>query len=248
MERITKQEVIDWGKLFLDKSEKEITADELKEQKKYAILIQNPNDKALLSKMLDESSQIRDNKKLARRMKLLIKKYGVPQFFGTTDNMLLHLFTAFGYWFDFISVPIFKKRLRSDTSKVIINEKPSLLTQHLNSRRSQQIGQNVNLLGEVVLGDGEAEKRYLHYLEALTDPRINYISIKISGIYAQINALNYAKNKTELCTLLARIYKQAMDYPYVNDKGEKENKFVNLDMEEYKDTELTLDVFKKVLS
>ena len=248
MEKITTQEVIDWGKQFLEKSEKEITADELKEQKKYAILIQNPNDKALLSKMLDESSQIRDNKKLARRMKLLIKKYGVPQFFGTTDNMLLHLFTAFGYWFDFISVPIFKKRLRSDTSKVIINEKPSLLTQHLNSRRSQQIGQNVNLLGEVVLGDGEAEKRYLHYLEALKDPKINYISIKISGIYAQINALNYAKNKTELCSLLARIYKQAMDYPYVNDKGEKENKFVNLDMEEYKDTELTLDVFKTVLS
>ena len=29
MERITTQEVIDWGKLFLDKSEKEITAEEL---------------------------------------------------------------------------------------------------------------------------------------------------------------------------------------------------------------------------
>ena len=66
MEQLTSNEVIEWGKQFLEKSEKEITADELKEQKKYAILIQNPNDKALLSKMLDESSQIRDNKKLAR--------------------------------------------------------------------------------------------------------------------------------------------------------------------------------------
>ena len=42
MEKITTNEVIDWGKQFLDKSEKEITAAELKEQKKYAILIQNP--------------------------------------------------------------------------------------------------------------------------------------------------------------------------------------------------------------
>lgn len=248
MEKITSKEVVDWGKQFLEKSEKEITSDELKEQKKYAILIQNPNDKALLSKLLDESSQIRDNKKLAKRMKVLIERYGVPEFFGTADNYMLKLFTAFGYWFDFIAVPIFKKRLRSDTSKVIINEKPSLLNQHLNARRAQKIGQNVNLLGEVVLGDGEANHRYEHYLEALKDPQINYISIKISGIYAQINALNYAQNKIDLCERLARIYKQAMDFPYTDENGQKKFKFVNLDMEEYKDTDLTLDVFKTVLS
>jgi len=248
MEQLTSNEVIEWGKQFLEKSEKEITADELKEQKKYAILIQNPNDKALLSKMLDESSQIRDNKKLARRMKLLIEQYGVPQFFSSSDAYLLKLFTAFGYWFDFIAVPIFKKRLRSDTSKVIINEKASLLNKHLSARYEQHIGQNVNLLGEVVLGDGEANHRYEHYIEALKDPRINYISIKISGIYAQINALNYAQNKIDLCERLARIYKQAVDYPFVDENGNKKAKFVNLDMEEYKDTELTLDVFKTVLS
>jgi len=193
----------------------------LKEQKKYAILIQNPNDKTLLSKMLDESSQIKNNKKLARRIKILIEKYGVPQFFNSTDTFLLKVFAAFGYWFDFIAVPIFKKRLRSDTSKVIINEKASLLNKHLNVRYEQKIGQNVNLLGEVVLGDGEANHRYEHYLEALKDPRINYISIKISGIYAQINALNYAQNKIDLCERLTRIYRQSIDFPYVDDNGEK---------------------------
>ncbi len=245
---ITAAEVIAWGKQFLEKSEKEITEFELNEQKKYAILIQNPNDKTLLSKMLDESSQIHNNKRLALRMKLLIEKYGVPKFFSSSDAYLLKLFTSFGYWFDFIAVPIFKKRLRSDTAKVIINEKPSLLNSHLKARYEQQIGQNVNLLGEVVLGDGEANHRYQHYLEALKDPRINYISIKISGIYAQISALNYDLNKIDLCERLSHIYQQAIDYPFVDEKGAKHAKFVNLDMEEYKDTELTLDVFKTVLS
>ena len=125
MEKISTPEVLEWAKEFLNKSEKEITADEVKEQKKYAILIQNPNDKILLSKMLDESSQIHNNKKLAKRMKLLIEHYGVPAFFSSTDAFLLKLFTMFGYWFDFIAVPIFKQRLRSDTAKVIINEKAS---------------------------------------------------------------------------------------------------------------------------
>ena len=248
MEKITTTEVVNWAKDFLSKSEKEITADELKEQKKYAILIQNPNDKTLLSKLLDESSQIRNNKKLALRMKVLFDRYGVPEFFSSTDTFLIQLYKAFGYWFDFIAVPIFKNRLRSDTAKVIIDEKPSSLNAHLSQRRQQNIGQNVNLLGEVVLGDGEANYRYVHYLDALKDPQINYISIKISGIYAQINALNYEQNKIDLCERLTRIYQQSIDYPYVDEKGVSSSKFVNLDMEEYKDTELTLDVFKTVLS
>jgi RHH-type proline utilization regulon transcriptional repressor/proline dehydrogenase/delta 1-pyrroline-5-carboxylate dehydrogenase len=248
MEKVTTSEVLNWARNFLSKSDKEKTEDELKEQKKYAILIQNPNDKILLSKLLDESSQIRDNKKLALRMKVLFEHYGIPEFFSSTDAFLIRLYNAFGYWFDFIAVPIFKKRLRSDTNKVIINEKATLLNRHLSQRRKQHIGQNVNLLGEVVLGDGEADHRYTHYLEALKDPQINYISIKISGIYAQINPLNYAKNKLDLCERLTRIYQQAVDYPYTDEKGISVPKFVNLDMEEYKDTELTFDVFKTVLS
>ena len=248
METIRNNDVIEWAKQFLAKAEKEITPFERKEQKKYAILVQNPNDKILLSKMLDESSQIHDSKKLAKRIKILIKRYGVPEFFNSTDHFMLNLFTSFGYWFDFISVPIFKKRLRSDTAAVIINERADLLSRHLSDRRTQKIGQNVNLLGEVVLGDGEASHRYTHYLEALKDPKINYISVKLSGIYAQINPLNYQQNKKELCELMGNIYQQALDYPFVDEMGTALPKFVNLDMEEYKDAELTMEVFKTTLS
>lgn len=241
-------EVIEWAKQFLSQAEQELTVEEKKEQEKYAILIQNPKDKFLLSKLLDESSQIRSNKRLARRMKTLFDRYGVPSFFDKTDAFLIKVFAYFGYLFDFIAVPVFKKRLRSDTSKVIINEEASVLNRHLNERKRQHIGQNVNLLGEVVLGDGEADHRYRHYLEALKDPRINYISIKISGIYAQINPLNYEQNKKDLCERLSRLYQRAIDHPFVDDDGVSKAKFVNLDMEEYKDTELTLDVFLTVLS
>jgi len=122
------------------------------------------------------------------------------------------------------------------------------LDKHLDSRSKEQIGQNVNLLGEVVLGNGEADHRYYHYLEALKDPRINYISIKISGIYAQLHPLNYAQSKEELCRRIAAIYRQAIACPCTDEQGKSRPKFVNLDMEEYKDAELTLDVFLTVLS
>lgn len=248
MEKITTTEIIEWAKEFLNKAENELTSAEIKEQKKFASLVQIPANKTLLSKMLDESSQIRDDKKLAKRMKLLIEEYGVPDFFNSFDQIQLQLFTNIGYLFEGISIPLFKQRLRKETDKIIIAEERPALTKHLASRWKSKIGQNVNLLGEVVLGDNEAENRYLHYLEALKEPDINYISIKLSGIYAQIHPLSYEENKKELCELVASIYRQAIKYPYTDHQGNSKPKFVNLDMEEYKDIHLTLDVFKTVLS
>ena len=248
MKTVTTNEVHEWAKQFLEMSEEKISLDELKEQKKYAVLVQRPNDKILLSKMLDESSQIRNNRKLARRVKILIERYGIPEFFSKWDVFLLKLFTSVGWMFSWISIPLFKKRLRMDTENVIIHEERPILNKHLDSRRKEQIGQNVNLLGEVVLGDGEANHRYNHYLESLKDSRINYISIKISGIYAQLHPLNYAQSKDELCRRLAALYRRAIEYPFTDENGKTSPKFVNLDMEEYKDTELTLDVFLTVMS
>ncbi len=248
MKGVSVNEVHDWAKEFLSQSERELTKNELKEQRKYAVLVQKPKDKILLSKMLDESSQIRNNKKLALRMKILIDRYGVPEFFTSSDAFLFKLFSSIGYRFPEISMPIFKKRLRQDTNKVIINEEETILKGHLESRRKDKIGQNVNLLGEVVLGNSEADKRYLHYLKALEDPNINYISIKISGIYAQLHPLNYEQSKAELTKRLITIYQKAIDFPYIDENGNSSPKFVNLDMEEYKDAELTLELFIEILS
>lgn len=248
MENITSGQVIDWAKDFLNKAENELSPEEIKEQVKYASLVQTPAYKVLLSKMLDESSQIKDDAKLAKRMKILIDQYGVPGFFSAFDRASLRLFTLIGYRFPGIAMPIFKKRLRQETDKIIIAEERPKLTSHLAGRGKHKIGQNVNLLGEVVLGNEEADKRYHHYLDALKEPDINYISIKISGIYTQIHPLSYDQSKKELCKRVATIYQQVIDYPYIDFDGKKRPKFVNLDMEEYKDTELTLDVFITVLS
>ncbi|GHU79649.1 proline dehydrogenase [Bacteroidia bacterium] len=248
MAHISTVDVIEWAKNFLKKADSELTPDEVKEQKKFASLVQTPQYKTFLSRMLDESSQIRDNKRLNKRVRQLLKEYGIPDFFSSSDQLLIKLYLAGGYLFPSIAMPIFKSKLRDETNKIIIAEERPQLTKHLEERKQSQIGQNVNLLGEVVLGDGEAEHRYKHYLKALEEPDINYISIKLSGIYAQIHALSYEQNKKELSDLVTAVYQKAIDHPYINAQGQKQFKFVNLDMEEYKDTELTLEVFIEVLS
>lgn len=248
MDKPTLKEVQEWVLRLYDTCEKTITAEERREQHKYATMVQRPQDKKFRVKMLDESSQIRDRKKLAKRIKTLIDRYGVPEFLNKRDAFLFKMYQAFGHHFDFIAIPIIKKRLRMDTSKVIIDEARPNLTRHLATRFEQKIGQNVNLLGEVVLGNGEADRRYFHYLEALESPDINYISVKISGIYAQTHALNYEESFPELVRRMSALYQKAIDYPYVDENGRKRAKFINLDMEEYKDAHMTMRLFKHVLS
>ena len=216
----------------------------------YGTMVTTPSDKKFIVRMLDETSQIRDRQKLAIRVKELIDQYGIPKFLDCFDHALFWMYQKFAYLpvFNWVAVPIIKWRLRRDTSRVIIDAARPSLTEHLATRFHQDIGQNVNLLGEVVLGDGEADKRYQSYLEALKEPDINYISVKISGIYAQTHALNYQECFPELVRRMSELYQTAIDYPYTDVNGVTKPKFINLDMEEYKDAHLTMKLFKDVLS
>ena len=109
-------------------------------------MVQRPQDKKFLVKMLDESSQIRDNKKLAARIKTLVDYYGIPAFFNKRDAFLFKMYQTFGHHFDFIAIPIIKKRLRTDTSKVILYSARPKLIQILYNRSKQKSGQIVKLL------------------------------------------------------------------------------------------------------
>ncbi len=246
----TIEEVFSWMRKLYDESYSGLTKLEKNEQHMYGTMVTTPTDKKFIVRMLDETSQIRDRQKLAVRVKELIDQYGIPKFLDPADHALFWMYQKFAYTplFNWAAVPIIKWRLRRDTSRVIINAARPSLTEHLATRFNQNIGQNVNLLGEVVLGNDEAEKRYQSYLEALKEPDINYISVKISGIYAQTHALNYKESFPELVRRMSELYQTAIDYPYTDPDGVTKPKFINLDMEEYKDAHLTMKLFKDVLS
>ncbi len=246
----TIQEVFAWMRKLYDESYSGLTKLEKNEQHMYGTMVTTPSDKKFIVRMLDETSQVRDTQKLAVRVKDLIDQYGIPKFLNSTDHALFWMYQKFAYLplFNWASVPIIKWRLRRDTSRVIINAARPNLTKHLATRFQEDIGQNVNLLGEVVLGNEEADKRYESYLEALKEPDINYISVKISGIYAQTHALNYRECFPELIRRMSALYQAAIDNPYTTSDGVTRPKFINLDMEEYKDAHLTMKLFKDVLS
>ncbi len=98
---------------------------------------------------------------------------------------------------------------------------------------------NVNILGEAIVGDDEARARLDAVLERLRRPDVDYVSVKISAICAGISTLAFEYTVDRIADRLELLYgaAAACDPPV----------FVNLDMEEYRDLELTVAAFRRVL-
>lgn len=210
-------------------------------------MLDHPKDKALLIELMDQCFRCDSNARVADQICFLLEKHGMAHFFTTKDKTLLWLFTNFGKFLPNLSVPMFVNQIREDTKTVVIKGEEEPFNKHLVMRKKEGTRVNINLIGEVVLGEVEAEERMEKYLKALSNPNIDYISIKISTIYSQINALNFEHTVQVLVEKLSKIYAQAQKYPYIAPDGTKSNKFINLDMEEYRDLAITVEVFKRTL-
>ncbi len=210
-------------------------------------MLEQPKDKALLIELMDQSFRVENPTRVADQICFLLEKHGMANFFTTKDRMLLWLFQNIGKYLPSLSVPLFVNQIREDTRTVVIKGEDEPFNKHLVMRKEEGTRVNINLIGEVVLGEEEAQERIEKYLKALENPNIDYISIKISTIFSQINALNFDNTVSILVDKLSRIYNQALKYPYIAPDGSKSNKFINLDMEEYRDLNITVEVFKKTL-
>ncbi|MGB6329335.1 MAG: bifunctional proline dehydrogenase/L-glutamate gamma-semialdehyde dehydrogenase [Halarcobacter sp.] len=227
------QLVSDWDKEFYIKMNK---------------MLDHPKDKALLIELMDQCFRCDSNARIADQIIFLLEKHGMAHFFTTKDKTLLWLFQNFGKFLPNLSVPIFVDQIREDTKTVVIKGEEEPFNKHLIMRKEEGTRVNINLIGEVVLGEEEASERMEKYLKALSNPNIDYISIKISTIYSQISALDFEHTVEVLVEKLSKIYAQAVKYPYIKPDGTKTNKFINLDMEEYRDLAITVEVFKRTLS
>ncbi len=224
-----------------------LTGEEKKIQQQMTRLLTNPADKILLTKIIDQSFRPHDPQRVADQIDNLLEEYGVPDFFGDFEKLLIQMFVGLGKHFPSFAVPKMIEQMRGSSSRAIIPGEAKALRAHLHRRRKQNIRMNINHLGEAVLGEDEAAKRMKSYLRDMEDPDIEYISIKISTLYSQISSLAFDQTVAILGERLTRIYRAALANYYTRNDGSKVHKFVNLDMEEYRDLTITFQAFISTL-
>ncbi len=242
------REAVTLASLMLKEAIRVQTHKEKKEQEEIARMMKDPKGKAFTMMMTDECFRSRKTRRIADQLIYLLQEFGIPQYLNWFKRLELSLFQKFGRTFHFFLVPLAKNALRKTTSKVILPGEARALSKHMKKRRAQGVRINLNHLGEAILGEKEALHRLNVYLRDLEKPDVEYVSIKISTIFSQINLLDWEGTMSVLKDRLGQLYKKAMEHHFERADGSKVVKFVNLDMEEYRDLELTKAVFQSLLN
>ncbi|WP_270988402.1 proline dehydrogenase family protein [Campylobacter upsaliensis] len=222
------------------KIEQNLSASERQFHAKMQKLLNNPKNKVMLIELLDRSFRCKDKKASFELIEHTLNKFGIADFFSAFEKFLLFSFLNFGKLSPNLSVPFFVSHLRNDTKAMVLDANESFLAPHIAKRKSENnITLNVNLIGEEVLGEAESKYRMQKYEEALKSSYITYISIKITTIFSQINIIDFDYSKEEVVKRLDKLYALALE----EQKKQGVSKFINLDMEEFRDLELTVAAF-----
>lgn len=223
------------------------TPQERRQQMELDRLIQNPHDRATLTQLTDQAFRSETAHRTVDQIVHILDVQGVPRFFSPFERTLLKGFQSFGSYLPGVAVPLVKEKMRQETANVILPAEQEMLTEFLKQRRAEGIRMNVNYLGEALLGERQATQRLDTYLAALQLPEIEVLSVKISTIYSQISPLAREHTVSVLCDRLELLYRAAARETYTRADGTTASKFVYLDMEEYRDMELTAEAFMRTL-
>ncbi|MGB8333705.1 MAG: bifunctional proline dehydrogenase/L-glutamate gamma-semialdehyde dehydrogenase [Desulfobacterales bacterium] len=224
-----------------------LTEEERGIQEQMQRLLSHPTDKVVLTRMIDQSFRSHNPARVADQINSILRRYGVPDFFSKFDRLLVQMFLGLGRHFPALTIPKMIEKMRHNSSRAIIPGEPETLHAHLQKRKRQGVRMNINHLGEAVLGEAEARRRLETYIADLENPEIEYISVKISTIYSQIQPLAFEHSVGVLVDRLSRLYRCAADHTFERKDGTRVPKFVNLDMEEYRDLEITVAAFQRTL-
>lgn len=224
-----------------------LTPDEKKIQKMMKRLLTHPMDKVILTRMIDESFRSERTPKVADRVYTLLREKGIPKFMGPLEKSLMLLFMGVGRHVPWVAVPQMVEQIRKQSSRAVVPGEEAPFKAHLAKRKEEGVRMNINHIGEAVLGEEEAKHRLDAYVRDLSSPEIEYISVKISTIYSQISSLAMDETVAELVKRLTVLFSTAEAHTYTRKDGSQVKKFVNLDMEEYRDLELTARAFMATL-
>lgn len=223
------------------------TAAEQRQQGELERMLQSPSDKATLAQMTDQAFRSSDPVRAVEHLTHILDVQGVPRFFSPWDRTLMRGFQSFGAYLPGVALPLVKEHMHKETANVILPGEKEMLIGHLRERAAEGVRMNVNFLGEAILSEPEAERRLQQYLAGLQWPEIEVVSIKISTLFSQISPLAREHTIATLCDRMERLYRTADRARFRRPGGEVVPKFVYLDMEEYRDLELTAAAFMRTL-
>ena len=203
-----------------------------------AAILKDPHGLEFTLRFVDGVIRPQDPKICAREL-FALSKFKVAGL-SALDRTLIRLGGVAAPWLPRVVIPIAKNQMRRMVSHLIADARPSKLTKHIAATKQDGISLNLNLLGEAVLGEKAALGRFEKTFELLRRDDVDYVSIKVSSVISQVSMWGFDETVERVVSRLKPLYLFAAE--------SKTQKFINLDMEEYRDLALTLEVFERLMS
>ena len=207
-------------------------------RRRLASLVRSPAAAEFTVRLTDEVSRLSIPSRAARRFADLVAGADLTAF-SPLDRSMLEFGARLAPRLPRVVMPLVQRRLRGESAGVILSAADPDFADHVMMRTSEGVRCNVNVLGEAILGDEEALRRFRMVDDRLRRPDVDYVSVKISAVCPAISVLAFDDTVARVAARLRPLLRTAaaFDPP----------KFVNLDMEEYADLELTIAVFRQLL-
>uniref|UniRef100_UPI0028D6FBAF proline dehydrogenase family protein n=1 Tax=Microbacterium foliorum TaxID=104336 RepID=UPI0028D6FBAF len=158
---------------------------------------------------------------------------------------------AGGFWapkLPGVVVPISRRVLRAMVGHLVLDATPSKLGPAIARLRKSGNRLNLNLLGEAVLGEREAGRRLQGTYDFLARKDVDYVSIKVSSVVSQLSMWSFDEAVADVVTKLTPLYELAAASEASGPSSRSgTTKFINLDMEEFRDLDLTIAAFTAIL-
>ena len=145
-----------------------------------------------------------------------------------------------------LAVPAARKVLRELVSHLIVDATEDKLGPAIQRLKTPGTRLNINLLGEAILGRREAEKRMAGIRALIEREDVDYVSVKVSAATAPHNPWAFDEAVAEVTESLLPLYELAASQAD-DPRHPSGATFINLDMEEYHDLDLTLAVFMRLM-
>jgi RHH-type proline utilization regulon transcriptional repressor/proline dehydrogenase/delta 1-pyrroline-5-carboxylate dehydrogenase len=201
-----------------------------------ARLLKDPQGLEFTIGFVDRVVRPDDARVAARNLRTLARH--TPKFLPWTQRFLLKLGAVVAVVFPATVVSLARRTLRRMVGHLVVDARPKQLGRTIKRLRAGGDRLNLNLLGEAVLGEGEAARRRDGTMELLERDDVDYVSVKVSSVASQLSMWAFDESVARVVKQLTPLYERA---------STGEPTFINLDMEEYHDLDLTVAVFTTIL-
>ena len=178
-----------------------------------ARLVGDERGKALTVALADQLHRPRSNARMRAQLEYLVGRLGLPSYLPTIARVAFERALSSRLLSDRVFRDAIELGVRAETRGLVHDASRRAVDSLVKARAKEDVRVTLNVLGEEVLGEREAEARLTQYVNLLASPRVEAVSVKISSIASQRSALAHEWTVNEIVPRLVRIYDAAVARP-----------------------------------